>query len=116
MNEIWKKIAINEIENIYSASNTGKIKNDKSGFIYVHNSQKHDYYVSVVLKTKSGKKKKYLQHRIIAQTFIPNPNNYLIINHKDGNKQNNCIDNLEWCTQKHNMQCWADKRKGNNSC
>ena len=42
-------------------------------------------------------------HRIIAETFIPNPNNLPCVNHKDGNKQNNSIDNLEWCTQQENV-------------
>lgn len=42
-------------------------------------------------------------HRLVAETFIPNPNNYPVVNHKDENPLNNCVDNLEWCTQKHNM-------------
>lgn len=43
-------------------------------------------------------------HRLVAKTFIPNPNNLPIINHKDNNPLNNCIDNLEWCTQSHNVK------------
>ena len=42
-------------------------------------------------------------HQLVAQAFIPNPHNYPCINHKDGNKQNNKVDNLEWCTQKQNF-------------
>lgn len=46
--------------------------------------------------------KRYKAHRLVAMLFIPNPNNYPVVNHIDGNKQNNTIANLEWCTQYHN--------------
>lgn len=48
--------------------------------------------------------KSYLTHRLIAIAFIPNPNNYEYINHIDGNKLNNSVDNLEWCTMQHNIK------------
>lgn len=50
-----------------------------------------------------GKNKQISVHRLLAITFIPNPNNYSDINHIDGNKQNNNLDNLEWCTRQHNI-------------
>jgi hypothetical protein len=50
----------------------------------------------------AGKNRYLMIHRIVAETFLPNPNGYEYINHKDGNKANNCVDNLEWCTQSFN--------------
>lgn len=53
---------------------------------------------------KNGKRKTFKVHRLLAEHFIPNPNNYKYINHKDGNKSNNDIGNLEWCTHSQNIQ------------
>lgn len=60
-------------------------------------------YCSVELFEKNGKSKRLLVHRLVAAAFIPNPNNYTEINHKDENPLNNCVDNLEWCTHLYNM-------------
>ena len=54
--------------------------------------------------SKHGKKHQFYAHRLVAQAFIPNPNNYTIVNHKDGDKLNNSVDNLEWCDQSYNME------------
>ena len=53
---------------------------------------------------RNNKNYNYLVHRLIAIKYIPNPNNYPVINHIDGNKLNNSIDNLEWCTQSDNIK------------
>ena len=58
-------------------------------------------YLSVVL-SKNRVNKTYLVHRLIALTFLPNPENKKMVNHKYGNKKNNCIENLEWCTRNEN--------------
>lgn len=51
-----------------------------------------------------GKQVTRYVHRLVAQTFIPNPDNFTEVNHKDNNPTNNCVINLEWCTHEYNMQ------------
>lgn len=58
-------------------------------------------YLSVAL-LKENKPTTYLIHRLLATHFIPNPLNYNLVNHKDGNKTNNLLDNLEWCSASQN--------------
>ena len=110
MEEIWKDIK--SYEGLYQISNTGKIKSLER---YKDNHSKKQlvkekirkqiisktgYYTCML--NKNGKIKLFKVHRLIAEAFIPNPNNYPIINHKDGNKLNNDISNLEWCNYSHN--------------
>lgn len=56
------------------------------------------------LTNKEHIRKYFLVHRLVAQAFIPNPNNLPQVNHIDGNKENNCITNLEWCTREDNIK------------
>lgn len=58
-------------------------------------------YMRVVL-SKNNVTTNYSVHRLVAKAYIPNPNNYPCVNHKDENKLNNCVENLEWCTHKYN--------------
>lgn len=67
------------------------------------------YYQTVLYKNKSCKS--YYIHRLVAETFISNPDNLPFVNHKDENKQNNCVDNLEWCTQKYNINYGTSLKK-----
>lgn len=62
------------------------------------------YYRFYVQNRKSDKKVKPYVHRLVASLFIENPNGYTYVNHLDGNKLNNSADNLEWCSQKRNVQ------------
>lgn len=95
--EIWKN-TIEDSEH-YEVSNFGRIRNKKTGLILKGN-KKRTGYLQVTLAY--GKHKDESIHRIVARAFIPNPNNYKYINHKDENKQNNNVDNLEWCTASYN--------------
>ena len=94
--EVWKKIE--GFEN-YSVSTHGRVRNDKYNYIIKTESS---HYVRVRLWRKGGAKQFYV-HRLVARAFIPNPYNYPIINHKDENKSNNHIENLEWCTHSYNL-------------
>jgi predicted DNA-binding protein YlxM (UPF0122 family) len=60
-------------------------------------------YLRVKLFCNDGKRKAFLLHRVVAETFLDNPDNYPEVNHKDGNKQNNNVSNLEWLTREQNM-------------
>lgn len=57
---------------------------------------------SRVMLYNNNMKKRFFRHRLVAKYFIPNPENKLFVNHKDGNKYNNSVHNLEWCTQSEN--------------
>ena len=77
----------------------GRIHNHKGKLLTGKSNGKGYLFV---LLSKNGRLKKYYIHRIVAETFIENPHNYPIINHKDENRANNEADNLEWCTYKYN--------------
>ena len=61
-------------------------------------------YLHVTLHMEDGRIKQVGIHRLVAEHFIPNPYHYSQVNHKDGNKENNRVENLEWCSAKQNMQ------------
>lgn len=87
-------------EGLYSATDDGQIYSEKSKK-FLKPSLDHKGYLRVDLY-RYGKAKHYLIHRLIAMTFLENPNGLPAINHKDENKLNNCVDNLEYCTIKYN--------------
>lgn len=104
-NEIWKDIE--NYEGSYLVSNCGRIKSLKNGEtrkdkILKFIKNKCGYlYVNLY---KNNKYKSKTIHRLVAQAFIPNLNNLPQINHIDGNKENNNISNLEWCTRSENIK------------
>lgn len=104
-----KWLPIKDYENCYVVSNTGIVKSLKRVNEYGYHLKEHIMHQTIdrngyckVYLTKYGKSKSKLVHRLVAEAFIPNPNNFPEINHKDENKANNMVDNLEWCTHKYN--------------
>ena len=111
--EEWKPIK--GYEGLYEISNWGRVKSllGWNGHKYIqrerildpYKQQSNKYYSrSVVKLTKDNKTKDFKVHRLVAEAFIPNPDNYTVVNHIDGNSLNNKVENLEWCTQKVNIK------------
>ena len=102
MEEIWKDVV--GYEGKYQVSNLGNVRNSK-GKILKPQERRHGYlsvwlYGGDHLKGRTGKA--FSIHRIVAEAFLTRPNGCNEVNHKDECKQNNCADNLEWCTHKEN--------------
>ena len=111
--EEWR--TIEGYEGLYEISNFGRVKslpryvNNHTGQLLVKEKiikqqKNHKGYATVTLgNKKSGNKKTMFVHRLLAKAFIPNPNNLPQINHIDGDKLNNKINNLEWCDNSYNQ-------------
>ena len=95
--ELWKDIT--NYEEYYQISNLGRIKNKKQNRILKPSKSGGYYHISL----RYGQRKECLIHRLVAEAFIPNPHNLNYVNHKDENKLNNSVNNLEWCTAKYNV-------------
>ena len=96
--EIWKPII--GYEGLYEISNFGRVRNASQKIIKVQINNRGYYRIRLC---KNGKYEQYFIHRLVAITFIPNKDISLEVNHKDENKLNNKVDNLEWVTRKENM-------------
>ena len=123
MNEIWKDVV--GYEGLYQVSNLGNVRSVERTI-----NMEHPRYGSAIVKYESKELRGYLNergyrkvcltknkhskirfvHRLVAEAFIPNPNKLPQINHKDEDKTNNHVDNLEWCTNKYNTN-YGEKRK-----
>lgn len=111
MKEIWKDIKWYEGQ--YIVSNLGNVRS-LDRYVNTYHGPRiclgqplkqyigHDGYLHVAL-SKRKKHKRIMAHRLVAEAFIPNPDNKPQVNHIDGDKQNNCVDNLEWCTASENQ-------------
>jgi len=109
--EEWRPVV--GFEGLYEVSNLGRVKSlpkysNSKGYPQLRKEKilkpfftgKYRNYYSVRLLDG----KQYKVHRLVAQAFIPNPNNLPIVNHKDENPQNNMEDNLEWCDNAYNVK------------
>lgn len=119
-NEIW--LPIKEYEQSYMVSSYGRIKtldrtltfsdgrvrSYKSRIVKLHRLNKNYYVVTLTQNQRCMMKD---VHRLVAEIFIPNPNGYKEVNHKDENSFNNCVDNLEWCTRKYNLNYGNHNKK-----
>lgn len=108
MNEIWKDVK--GFEGLYQCSSEGRMKSlDRfdsrgrkiRGKILKPYCDKNGYF-KINLYENSVVKRCWV-HRLVTETFIPNPYNLPCVNHKDENPSNNCIENLEWCTYQYNI-------------
>ena len=106
MEEVWKDIV--GFEGRYQVSNLGRIKSlqyeGHKGEVKIMRPSTHHLGYKVVSLGKKPDRKTHLVHVLVAQAFLEKPTGKEYINHKDGNKSNNCIDNLEWVTAKENVQ------------
>ena len=106
--EVWRDIK--GYEGQYQVSNKGDVRSvDRINHIgrrYSGRTLRPSYHTNGYLQVdlrKDGIRISKLIHRLVAEAFIPNPNSHLEINHKDENKTNNNVENLEWCTREYNM-------------
>ena len=110
--EVW--MSVPSFESSYAISNKGRVKGlrrrvpSKSGVFRLSmeklrcGSEDQDGYLILCLYD-DGRSITTPIHRLVAEVFIPNPDNLPQVNHIDGNKHNNCVENLEWCTNQENM-------------
>lgn len=99
--EEWRDVK--GYENLYQVSRKGRVRSSHKGYWEVLTSVVNRYGYNQYLFHKDGKRKNMRGNRLVAEAYIPNPDNLPFVNHKDENPANDCVDNLEWCTAKYNV-------------
>ena len=121
MKEEWRDIK--GYEGKYQVSNLGRVKSlnyNRTGKENILSSTPDKGGYLIVNLYKKGKRRGFSVHKLVALHFIPNLNNFSEVNHKDENKSNNCVENLEWCDRKYNVNYGtrnkrdSEKKKGKN--
>ena len=106
--EVWKDVI--GYEGLYQVSDQARVRNSKGQILKQCVKVGKCVYYKYVQLYKDGRYKMKYVHRIMAECFLPNPNNLPIINHKDEDGTNNRLDNLEWCTVEYNSNYGNAKR------
>ena len=91
---------VKDYEGLYAITRDGKVWSYKRKKFLKPGLTKNGYHQVGLYKNRE--RKFYLIHRLVAETYIPNPEGLPCVNHKDENKDNNCVSNLEWCDAKYN--------------
>lgn len=108
MKEIWKDVI--GYEGLYQISSLGRLKSNRYGRMIKGNINSYGY-LRTILSDRNGNIKRVLIHRLVAEAFIPNTDNKPQVNHRDENKLNNAVDNLEWVTCKENINWGTSLQK-----
>lgn len=125
--ETWKPVVgyegfyeVSDLGRVRSVSRIARIKRGNGEYDYrvkgkiVEPQERRHGYLAVCLYGKESKNGRFTQksvHRLVAEAFLPNPNGYSEVNHKDENKQNNALSNLEWCDRKHNVNYGTTQKR-----